>query len=101
LGRGEQACSVARDPKRSHPYRSYDVQAGEPPADPAECPAYVIIGFPAGVHDDLPWIPPLLDFRRKVRGKAKLVDIGFGHQAMAKAFGGEVAPGLGGRHAPP
>ena len=75
---------------RDRKYRSYDVQAGELPADPAECSAYVITGSPAGVYDDLPWIPPLLDFLRRVRGQAKLVGICFGHQAMAKAFGGEV-----------
>jgi GMP synthase-like glutamine amidotransferase len=71
-------------------YRSYDVQAGELPATPAECSAYVITGSSAGVYDDLPWIPPFLDFLRAVRGHAKLVGICFGHQAMAKAFGGEV-----------
>ena len=75
---------------RDRTYRSYDVQAGALPADPAECSAYVITGSPAGVYDDLPWIPPLLDFLRKARGRAKLVGICFGHQAMAKAFGGEV-----------
>ncbi len=75
---------------RNRDYRSYDVQSGELPADPAECSAYVITGSEAGVYDDLPWIPPLLDFIRKVRGQAKLVGICFGHQAMAKAYGGEV-----------
>ena len=75
---------------RDRTYRSYDVQAGALPAAPAECSAYVITGSPAGVYDDLPWIPPLLDFLRKARGRAKLVGICFGHQAMAKAFGGEV-----------
>ena len=34
---------------RDRKYRSYDVQAGELPADPAECSAYVITGSPAGV----------------------------------------------------
>ncbi len=71
-------------------YRSYDVQAGELPANPSECTAYVITGSSAGVYDDLPWIAPLLDFIRAARGRAKLVGICFGHQAMAKAFGGEV-----------
>ncbi len=75
---------------RDRTYRSYDVQAGALPADPGECSAYVITGSPAGVYDDLPWIPPFLDFLRRVRGRAKLVGICFGHQAMAKAFGGEV-----------
>ena len=76
---------------RDRRYRRYDVQAGELPADPTECSAYVVTGSPAGVHDDLPWIPPLLGFLRKARGRAKLVGICFGHQAMAQAFGGEVA----------
>jgi GMP synthase-like glutamine amidotransferase len=76
---------------RDRKYRSYDVQAGELPAEPTACSAYVITGSAAAVYDDLPWIPPLLDFLCQVRGKAKLVGICFGHQAMAKAFGGEVA----------
>ncbi len=72
-------------------YRSFDVQAGELPATPDACSAYVVTGSEAGVHDDLPWIAPLLDFLRAVRGRAKLVGLCFGHQAMAQAFGGEVA----------
>jgi GMP synthase-like glutamine amidotransferase len=76
---------------RDRTYRGYNVEAGELPAEPTECSAYVITGSAAGVNDDLPWIPPFLDFLREVRGKAKLVGICFGHQAMAKAFGGEVA----------
>ena len=75
---------------RERDYRSYDVQAGQLPAGLAECSAYVITGSAAGVNDDLPWIPPFLDFLRQVRGRAKLIGICFGHQAMAKAFGGEV-----------
>jgi GMP synthase-like glutamine amidotransferase len=76
---------------RHRDYRSYDVQAGELPAEPTECAAYVITGSSAAVYDDLPWIAPLLDFLRRVRGQAKLVGICFGHQAMATAFGGAVA----------
>ncbi|WP_158741886.1 type 1 glutamine amidotransferase [Acidisphaera sp. L21] len=75
---------------RDRDYRTYDVQAGELPAEPTECAAYVITGSSAGVYDDLPWIPPFLDFLRRVRGHAKLVGICFGHQAMAQAFGGTV-----------
>jgi len=75
---------------RDRTYCSYDVQAGELPADPSECSAYVITGSPAAVYDDLPWIPPFLEFLRNTRGQAKLVGICFGHQAMAKAFGGDV-----------
>lgn len=71
-------------------YRVYDVQAGELPTDPGECGAYVITGSSAGVYDDLPWIAMLLEAIRRIRGRAKLVGICFGHQAMAEAFGGEV-----------
>ncbi len=75
---------------RQRKYRTYDVQAGELPAHPTECAAYIITGSSAGVYDDLPWISALLEFLRRARGQAKLVGICFGHQAMAKAFGGEV-----------
>ena len=75
---------------RDRAYRGYDVQAGELPAGPGECSAYVITGSSAAVYDDLPWIAPFLDFLRAVRGRAKLIGICFGHQAMAQAFGGEV-----------
>ncbi|HKM63801.1 MAG TPA: type 1 glutamine amidotransferase [Acidisphaera sp.] len=65
----------------------FDVPSGELPSD-ASCDAYVLTGSPAGVYDDLPWIPPLLAFLRQSRGRARFVGICFGHQAMAVAFGG-------------
>jgi GMP synthase-like glutamine amidotransferase len=71
--------------------QAYDVAAGQWPAPGAAHPAYLITGSAAGIYEPLPWIPPLLDFLRATRGKAKLVGICFGHQAMAQAFGGEVA----------
>ncbi len=67
----------------------YDVTSGDlPPID--ACTGYVLTGSPAGVYDKLPWIPPLLDFVRQAKGRARLVGICFGHQAMAQALGGEV-----------
>jgi GMP synthase-like glutamine amidotransferase len=70
--------------------RAYDVAAGAPPARPDAHPAFLITGSPAGVYEPLPWIEPLLAFLREAKGKAKLVGICFGHQAMAEAFGGRV-----------
>src|SRR5215212_10049006 len=35
---------------------TFDVAAGELPADPAAYDAYLITGSPAGVYDPLPWI---------------------------------------------
>lgn len=68
---------------------SYDVAAGDLPV-PEAYAAYIVSGSPAGVYEDKPWIAALLDFLRHARGRARLVGICFGHQAMAQAFGGTV-----------
>jgi GMP synthase-like glutamine amidotransferase len=70
--------------------RLHDVTEGDLPASPTECDAWFLTGSPAGVYDDLPWIAPLMQFLRQARGRARLVGICFGHQAMAEAFGGQV-----------
>lgn len=72
-----------------HDYVVYDVQAGELPADPAECDAYVVTGSAAGVYDDLPWIAPLKAFLVEAKDRPT-VGVCFGHQVMAEAFGGKV-----------
>jgi GMP synthase-like glutamine amidotransferase len=70
--------------------RGYDVAAGELPARGDAHPGFLITGSAAGVYEPLAWIAPLLAFLREAKGKAKLVGICFGHQAMAEAFGGRV-----------
>lgn len=70
--------------------RSYDVAAGELPADVGRHDAYLVTGAAAGVYDSLPWIPKLKTFLQAAKGRAKLVGICFGHQIMAEAFGGKV-----------
>ena len=57
---------------------------------PDTCAAYILTGSPAGVYEPLAWIGPLLEFLRQARGRAKIVGICFGHQAMAEAWGGAV-----------
>ncbi len=69
---------------------SYDVAAGELPGEIGRYEAYLITGSPAGVYEPLPWIEDLLMFLRLAKGRAKLIGICFGHQAMAQAFGGHV-----------
>ncbi len=69
---------------------TYDVTAGALPATATACDAYVLTGSPAGVYEGLPWIPGLIRFLQSARGRAKLVGVCFGHQAMAQAFGGQV-----------
>ena len=68
----------------------YDVAGGAFPGDPSDRDAWLITGSPAGVYEPHAWIPPLEDFLRDAKGKAKLVGICFGHQIMAQAFGGRV-----------
>ncbi len=75
---------------RGYAWARYDVPAGDYPERPETCDAYIVTGAAAGVYDGDPWIGELLAFLRAARGRAKLVGICFGHQAMAQAFGGEV-----------
>jgi GMP synthase-like glutamine amidotransferase len=70
--------------------RGYDVQSGALPSRADDHAAYLITGSAAGVYEPLRWIAPLLGFLRRAKGRAKLVGICFGHQAMAEAFGGRV-----------
>lgn len=70
--------------------RIFDVVGRALPATPTACDAYVVTGSPAGVYESLPWIAGLIHFLQGAKGHARLVGICFGHQAMAKAFGGTV-----------
>lgn len=71
-------------------WRTYAADEGEYPANPEDCDAYIVTGSSAGVYEDDPWIGQLMDFLRAAKGRAKLVGVCFGHQAMAQAFGGQV-----------
>ncbi len=74
----------------AYDWRTYDVQEGQWPAAPESHDAYIVTGSSAGVYDGDPWIDQLLEFLRAARGRARLVGVCFGHQAMAQAFGGQV-----------
>jgi len=71
-------------------WRVYDTAGRVFPDRPDECDAYLVTGAAAGVYDPDPWIGDLLAFLRAARGRAKLVGVCFGHQAIAQAFGGNV-----------
>jgi len=68
---------------------TFDVSAGELPSDPADHPAYLVTGSPAGVYEMLPWIDPLCSFIRSAADR-RMVGVCFGHQVMAEALGGRV-----------
>jgi GMP synthase-like glutamine amidotransferase len=68
----------------------YDVQAGQWPTAPDAHDGYIVTGSSAGVYDPDDWIARLLAFLCEARGRARLVGVCFGHQAMAQAFGGQV-----------
>jgi len=70
-------------------YLTFDVAGGELPSPEARCDAYVVTGSEAGVYEERPWIAPLAEFLRSVKGRAKLVGVCFGHQMMAEAIGGK------------
>jgi GMP synthase-like glutamine amidotransferase len=74
----------------AYDWRVYAADEGEYPETPEACDAYIVTGSAAGVYDDDPWIARLLEFLRSAKGRAKLVGVCFGHQAMAQAFGGRV-----------
>ena len=69
------------------------VMKGVFPSSVIEFDAYIITGSPASVNDDrLPWVGPLLDFIRAVHAaRQPLIGLCFGHQAVARALGGQVA----------
>jgi len=69
------------------------VKDGVFPSGPEAFDGYVITGSPASVNDDsLPWVGPLLDFIRAVHAaRQPLIGLCFGHQAVARALGGQVA----------
>ena len=72
-------------------FTSFAVFKGEMPAGPDEFDGYIITGSAAGVYEDHSWLKPLFAFIKKCDLlKKPLCGICFGHQAIAKALGGEV-----------
>jgi GMP synthase-like glutamine amidotransferase len=74
----------------------FDVQAGNTPADPRACDAWITTGSRASVYDDNEWVREAETFVRKVADSDRpFVGICFGHQLLALALGAEVkrAPG--------
>ena len=70
-------------------FASFDVRDEAPPRVET-CAAYVVTGSAADAYGPDPWIADLSKFLVAAKGRAALVGVCFGHQIMARAFGGKV-----------
>src|SRR3954471_19756765 len=58
---------------------TFDVTRGELPASATEHRGYVLTGSPAGVYENVPWIPGLIRFLQQARGRSSgSFALGFG-----------------------
>ncbi|MCR9125900.1 MAG: type 1 glutamine amidotransferase [Rhodobacteraceae bacterium] len=79
LARPEWTCTV------------YPVKDGGFPDADAAFDGVLITGSPASVHDNLPWIAPLEALLRQIAARGlPIFGACFGHQILARAFGGRV-----------
>lgn len=78
-------------------FETWSVVDGIFPDSVEDADGWLITGSKHGAYDDLPWIPPLEDFIRRIRDSHRpLVGICFGHQIIAQALGGKVVKFPGG-----
>jgi GMP synthase-like glutamine amidotransferase len=71
----------------------FDVVKGELPARPETCDAYICTGSRYSAYEEQGWLAALKNYVRQLHEARKpFVGICFGHQLLAQALGGEVAP---------
>jgi GMP synthase-like glutamine amidotransferase len=90
---GQKVVQLLQPLRPDWSFEVLSVKDGVLPRDPHAFDGYVITGSPASVNDDvLPWVGPLLDFICAVdAARQPLIGLCFGHQAVARALGGQVA----------
>ncbi|MCY4006538.1 MAG: type 1 glutamine amidotransferase [Rhodobacteraceae bacterium] len=78
-------------------FQTWPVVDSEFPDSPADSDGWLVTGSRFSVCDSHSWIRQLEDFvRRCINDKSPVVGICFGHQILATALGGRVAPAAGG-----
>ena len=71
----------------------HDVEHGQFPTDPAQYSGYIITGGRASAYDKDPWVLQLLALVREIHAlRIPLLGVCLGHQVVAQALGGRVAP---------
>jgi GMP synthase-like glutamine amidotransferase len=70
---------------------SYELTAGEFPASPDDCDAWITTGSRHSVYDEIGWIEAFADLVRAIDASRRpYVGVCFGHQMLAHALGGKV-----------
>jgi GMP synthase-like glutamine amidotransferase len=89
---GQKVVQLLRPLRPAWHFEVVPVKDGVLPSSAKAFDGYVITGSPASVNDDrLPWVGPLMDFIRAVdAARQPLIGLCFGHQAVARALGGQV-----------
>jgi GMP synthase-like glutamine amidotransferase len=94
---GEKFTTLLQQVRPSWTYVPVEVKDGEFPKHVSDFDGYVIGGSPSSANDNDPWITQLLTFIKAVdAAEIPTIGICFGHQAIAKALGGEVSKGPNG-----
>lgn len=89
---GQKVVQLLQPLRPEWTFEVVSVKDGVLPASAKAFDGYVITGSPASVNDDsLPWVGQLLAFIREVHAaRQPLIGLCFGHQAVARALGGQV-----------
>lgn len=90
---GQKVVQLLQPLRPDWSYEVVAVKDGVLPASALAFDGYAITGSPASVNDDsLSWVAQLLGFIREVHAaRQPLLGLCFGHQAVARALGGQVA----------
>ena len=88
---GQKFVSLLEPNNKSVKFDIFYVSEYEFPENIASYDGYLLTGSPASVHDNYEWIKMLSEFIDKAHNKNKpIVGVCFGHQLIAKHFGGIV-----------